>query len=98
MSETSGLPYLRELLQGGQKRSRRASSVKRLSLQDTPVASPMIENGPKIGEGKIIKVGELIKTSRSRANNKIHGPPRRRRFRLTEDSIDYFQHFSQVIC
>ena len=48
--------------------------------------------------GGTLKVGDLIKTSKSRSNDKIHGPPRKRRFRVTEEAIEYFQQFSHVSC
>lgn len=68
--------------------------------QITPTESPMIETTTPSGLTNVvyggIKYGELLKTSRSRNNDKIHGPPRRRRFRLTEEALEYFQQFSQV--
>ena len=68
--------------------------------QTTPIESPMIELNSPSGLANVvysgIKYGELLKTSRSRSDDKIHGPPRRRRFRLTEEALEYFQQFSQV--
>ena len=68
--------------------------------QITPTESPMTETTTPSGLTNVvyggIKYGELLKTSRSRSNDKIHGPPRRRRFRLTEEALEYFQQFSQV--
>ncbi len=60
--------------------------------------SPIVE-GVQYGvasRARILKVGDLIKTSRSRRNNQIHGPPRKRRFRVSEEAIEYLQLFSQV--
>lgn len=68
--------------------------------QTTPIESPMVEITSPSGLTNVvndgIKYGELLKTSRSRSDDKIHGPPRRRRFRLTEKALEYFQQFSQV--
>lgn len=57
--------------------------------------SPLEDAGRQVLPGTL-KAGDLIKTSKSRSNNKIHGPPRKRRFRLSEDALEYFQLFSHV--
>lgn len=107
MSEASGpgrgasfrrrRPYLQELLQGGR---RRTFNSKQSNERSSSVSSP-IENDPVLlqrhdGGVAEVKLGELLKTSRSKVSGKVHGPPRRRRFRLTEKSLEYFQPFSQV--
>jgi hypothetical protein len=45
---------------------------------------------------KVLKIGSLHKTSQSRRPNSEPGPTRQRRFRLTPESLEYFQHFSHV--
>ena len=41
-------------------------------------------------------MGTLHKTSQSRRDNAVPGPTRHRRFRLTPESLEYFQQFSHV--
>ena len=43
-----------------------------------------------------IKSGQLSKTSRARSEGSKPGPTRVRRFRLTEEALEYFQQFSHV--
>ena len=43
-----------------------------------------------------IKSGQLSKTSRGRSEGSKPGPTRVRRFRLTEEALEYFQQFSHV--
>ena len=43
-----------------------------------------------------VYAGVLLKTSRGRSSEAHPGPTRQRRFRLTEQAIEYLQHFSQV--
>ena len=43
-----------------------------------------------------IKVGNLSKSSQLRKEGSQPGPVRVRRFRLTEEALEYFQQFSQV--
>ena len=45
---------------------------------------------------QVLKVGNLHKTSQSRKTNAEPGPTRQRRFRLTAESLEYFQQFSHV--
>ena len=45
-----------------------------------------------------IKSGVLMKTSRSRREGSKSGPSRERRFRLTEEGLEYLQPFSHVRC
>ena len=40
--------------------------------------------------------GHLMKTSRGRYKGATPGQTRQRRFRLTEEALEYFQQFSQV--
>ena len=43
-----------------------------------------------------IKSGQLQKTSRGRKADSKPGPTRLRRFRLTEEALEYYQQFSHV--
>lgn len=43
-----------------------------------------------------IKSGQLLKTSRARSEGSKPGPTRLRRFRLTEEALEYLQQFSHV--
>lgn len=56
----------------------------------------MGSRGDLSGLGECIKSGQLLKTSRSRMEGSKPGPSRFRRFRLTEESLEYFQQFSHV--
>ena len=46
----------------------------------------------------LLMVGDLVKTSCSCTDNSIHGQPRMRRFRLTEDALEYYHHFFNQVC
>ena len=48
--------------------------------------------------GECIKSGHLWKTSCGRSKGSKPGPTRTRRFRLTEEALEYFQQFSHVSC
>ncbi len=52
----------------------------------------MSEEGGGCGDG-VFKIGNLLKTSQSKTNQ---GTTRLRKFRLTCESLDYFQTFSHV--
>ena len=45
---------------------------------------------------QVLKKGHLHKTSQSRKPDAEVGPTRPRRFRLTPESLEYFQQFSHV--
>ena len=45
---------------------------------------------------QVLKIGNLHKTSQSRRTDAEAGPTRQRRFRLTAESLEYFQQFSHV--
>ena len=47
-------------------------------------------------EVTVLKVGVLSKTSQGREGDSRPGPTRQRRFRLTEEALEYLHHFSQV--
>ena len=47
-------------------------------------------------EVTVLKVGVLFKTSQGREGDSRPGPTRQRRFRLTEEALEYLHHFSQV--
>ena len=90
-------PYLQELLQGGRRRTLNSKqSNERTSSVSTPTENDPVLLQRQDGGVAEVKHGELLKTSRSKVTDKVHGPPRRRRFRLTEQSLEYFQPFSQV--
>lgn len=106
-SRPNRLPFISELLRTRSRTGRTTGSAKSnvSYLSDlspsNEIQSPMSDTGAIPTDAHhlpsgTIKYGELLKTSRSRTNNRIHGPPRRRRFRLTEEAIEYFQQFSHV--
>lgn len=94
---SKNLPYIQEL-----------AALRQRSIQPTPSEhpeyasetmevspSPMTEEDP--GLSRVLKSGNLIKTSKSRATGKAaHGVSRQRKFRLTRDSLEYLQNFSHV--
>lgn len=52
--------------------------------------------GSRVDLRECIKSGQLSKTSRGRSEGSKPGPTRLRRFRLTEEALEYFQQFSHV--
>ena len=106
---TRGLPFIREILSS--RRRRTSSNSTRPQAKDGSDVSTEILPSPHnddegvevtgsradlrgIGEG--IKSGQLSKTSRGRSEGSKPGPTRLRRFRLTEEALEYFQQFSHV--
>lgn len=90
-------PYLQELLQGRQRRSLTSKQTNDMESFPTDSNPPTDEDSTPLQTQEAVKYGELMKTSRSKVTNKVNGPPRKRRFRLTEKSLEYFQPFSQVM-
>ena len=91
------LPYLSELL-AGRRKKRPSTQHENPGPASTPdVDSPHYELGrSEPTEVVEIKVGNLWKSSQSRKEGSQPGPVRVRRFRLTEEALEYFQQFSQV--
>ena len=91
------LPYLSELLAGRRKKRPTAQHENPGPVSTPDVDSPHYELGrPEPTEVVEIKIGNLSKSSQSRKEGSQPGPVRVRRFRLTEEALEYFQQFSQV--
>lgn len=91
------LPFLSELLSS--RRRRRQAATQDHAPPTELVPSPIDElDRPLNAEPVItgIKVGNLSKSSQSRRDAAVPGPSRLRRFRLTEEALEYFQQFSHV--
>lgn len=91
------LPFLSELLSSRRRRRQAATQDRAPSTELVP--SPIDElDRPLNAEPVItgIKVGNLSKSSQSRRDDAVPGPSRLRRFRLTEEALEYFQQFSHV--
>lgn len=61
-------------------------------LRYQSIMSPAADLTASLPRAYLIE-GDLLKTSRSRSDNSIHGQPRTRLFRLTENSLEYSHHF-----
>ena len=87
-----------------------SSQASRNEVSTEYIAAPQDEEGVGGGGGsskieitgsradlrESIKSGNLSKTSRGRSEGSKPGPTRIRRFRLTEEALEYFQQFSHV--
>ena len=109
---TRGLPFIREILNSRRRRSSSVSKpqvAKTMSTSEVSteyLPSPHDNEEGEEGGGEItgsradlrecIKSGQLSKTSRGRSEGSKPGPSRVRRFRLTEEALEYFQQFSHV--
>lgn len=104
------LPFITELHRSRNKSIHRGRSNSRSKRISTTVPAPEPQPNRKstastdtaaqgIDEygADVLKVGLLTKTSKGRSENSIRqGLTRQRRFRLTEEALEYFHYFSQV--
>lgn len=93
--ERPNLTFIKELA------ATRKVAINRLSstFDETPdTQSPMVEENPYAAVSRALKTGNLIKTSQSAGNKSKSAPghSRQRKFRLTNEALEYFQNFSHV--